>query len=116
MPWWFWVALAGLILLVIAIVFFVVSEIKNRKEVLLELDDELFNKMSATTDLLISMSGNNIELREKLEALQDSLKYCIASNNKKVFEVDKRISNRFEIISFKSCDKRNFSLCKKINW
>lgn len=94
MPWW-----GYLIIFLVIILTFVLIEVftkiyKNKRQVVLEKDEELLGKMLAITDLLVTMCVNNIEVRESLEQIKDNLKYSLASNDQKVYNLDQRISER----------------------
>ena len=96
MPWWGYIIIAVAVLLIIAVIGITFNLIAQKKEKMLEHDDNLFNKMLATVDLSISMCDKDIEIRERLEHLQDNLKYCEATNNKNAYAIDLRIAERVD--------------------
>ena len=117
MPWWGWLIIAFAILVLMSVALFVIKEHYHRKDVLLEKSDEMFNKMLATTEVLISMCSTNIDIREKLESIHDSLKYCVATNDKKVIQIDNRIALRIDDLKIsvsRAVSKGTFHSVKKV--
>ena len=112
MPWWGWLIIAFAILVLMSVALFVIKEHYHRKDVLLEKSDEMFNKMLATTEVLISMCSTNIDIREKLESIHDS-----ATNDKKVIQIDNRIALRIDDLKIsvsRAVSKGTFHSVKKV--
>lgn len=117
MPWWGWLIIFFSVLTILSIILFIFKERSSRKQIMLEENDKLFNKMLANTEVLISMCTNNIDIREKLESIQDSLKYCVATNDKKVIQIDNRIALRIDDLKVglsRALSKGTFHSVKKV--
>lgn len=117
MPWWGWLIIFFSALTILSIILFIFKERSSRKQIMLEENDKLFNKMLANTEVLISMCTNNIDIREKLESIQDSLKYCVATNDKKVIQIDNRIALRIDDLKVglsRALSKGTFHSVKKV--
>lgn len=94
MPWWLWIILIVFIVVFVMSVIFVFGEKQNKKQKTIEDDRELLEKMTNSVDLLIAMCGSNVFLCEKMESLQENLKYCLPSDNQRVYKIDQSLDER----------------------
>mgnify|MGYP007009209135 CR=1 FL=1 len=107
MQWWGWllIVIAGC-LLVCVIIFFTNSKQKNNQK-LFEQDERLLQSMQGKLDYLIVLCGMYVEIKERLEGIQEKIKYFEPSKN--ALEQDKRITERIDdlkVDGFKSSFKR----------
>ncbi len=94
MQWWGWllIVIAGC-LLVCVIIFLTNSKQKNNQK-LFEQDEKLLQSMQGKLDYLIVLCGTYVEIKERLEGIQEKIKYFEPSKN--ALEQDKRITERID--------------------
>ena len=75
MQWWGWllIVIAGC-LLVCVIIFLTNSKQKNNQK-LFEQDESLLQSMQGKLDYLIVLCGMYVEIKERLEGIQEKIKY-----------------------------------------
>lgn len=94
MQWWIWLLIViAVCLLVCAIIFVTNSKQKNNQK-LFEQDEKLLQSMQGKLDYLIVLCGTNVEIKERLEGIQEKIKYFEPSKN--TLEQDKRITERID--------------------
>lgn len=94
MPWWIFVVIVVVaVVLVACFIYFL--ETKNEKtDNKIELSKKSLEDLVSAFDILIALAEDNLPLKEKLEEVQDKIRYSSPSTKKEVFEYERRIENR----------------------
>lgn len=94
MQWWVWLLIViAVCLAVCAIVFFANSKGQNNQK-LFEQDEKLLQSMQGKLDYLIVLCGTHVDIKERLEGIQEKAKYF--EPKKSALEQDKRITERID--------------------
>lgn len=94
MAWWIYVLIIFVVVCSLGFVFYFFQMKKEDKVDDIEVSKTRLDDMVASFDILIELSKDNEKLKDRLEDVQDKIRYSIPSANKKMILKDTRIVDR----------------------
>lgn len=75
MQWWMWLLIVVAVCLILCCLIFATNLKSGKKQSKLEEDEKLLIDLIGKLDFLIALSGSFVDIKERLEDIQDKIKY-----------------------------------------